>query len=185
MRKLIKKQSETVKQITCTTLPTLFLFLSFSPSQTVQGEVSHQIKKKATAEWLCLYLTALMTFFLLHCSSKMLPKQQEGPVHVMMALVKPLIVCIWVELELVIGECTHCLISEPLPRKLIYSWKRQSFLLFRCLSDYFLKIFRNITSDGRCGLASKYFIKSLGLSVRKPEANWEFCERGQTSCLLA
>lgn len=48
----------------------------------------------------------------------------------MMALVKPLIVCIWVELELVIGECAHCQISEPLPRKLVYSWGKGKFLSF-------------------------------------------------------
>lgn len=42
----------------------------------------------------------------------MLPHQQEGHVHVMMALVKPLIVCIWVEFELVIGEGTHCLLQS-------------------------------------------------------------------------
>jgi len=60
----------------------------------------------------------------------MLPKQQEGPACVMMALVKPLIVCIWVELELVIGECAHCQISEPLPRKLVYSWGKGKFLSF-------------------------------------------------------
>ena len=73
-----------------------------------------------------------MTFILLHCSTKMLPKQQEGPVHVMMALVKALIVCIWVELELVIGECAHCLISETLPGKPVYSWGKgkRKFLSF-------------------------------------------------------
>ena len=39
--------------------------------------------------------------------------------------------CIWVELELVIGECAHCQISEPLPRKLALSWGKGkiSFLL--------------------------------------------------------
>lgn len=33
MRKRLKKPSEMGKQITCTTQPTLFLFISFSPSQ--------------------------------------------------------------------------------------------------------------------------------------------------------
>lgn len=39
-----------VRQITCTTQPTLFLLVSFAPSQAValkgQGEVSHRVEKK-------------------------------------------------------------------------------------------------------------------------------------------
>lgn len=93
-----------VRQITCTTQPTLFLLVSFAPSQTValkgQGEVSHRVEKKTLPlQTSHLYLDALMTFFLHRCSAKMLPKQQETHVCVMMALVKPLIVCTWVELE--------------------------------------------------------------------------------------
>lgn len=107
---------------------------------------------ESTAAWLCLYLSASMTFILLHCRTKMLPKQREGPVHVMRALVKTLMVCIWVELELVIGECIHCLISQPLPRKLVYPWGRQSFLFFCCISDHFMKI--------AWGISPKYLIKS-------------------------
>lgn len=50
----------------------------------------------------------------------------------MMALVKPLIVCIWVELELVIGKRTHCLLqSLSLFRKLVYPRASQvSFFFF-------------------------------------------------------
>ena len=81
-----------------------------------------------------------MTFILLHCSTKMLPKQQEGPVCVMTALGKPLIVCIWVELELVIGKCTHCLISEHLPRNLFIPEERGSFFPPRYMCDHLLKV---------------------------------------------
>lgn len=135
MRKLIKKPSEMGKQITCTTQYPLSSSFP-SPPPKVRNDKAEWVigsKQSAAAEWVCLYLVALMPFILLHCSTKMLPKQQEGLVHVMMALVKPLIVCIWVELELVIGDhtITHCLISEPLPRKLVYSWWRGKFPFFQ------------------------------------------------------
>lgn len=66
----------------------------------------------------------------------------------MMALVKPLIVCIWVELELVIGKRTHCLLqSLSLFRKLVYPRASQvSFFFFFCGGC----ISWNVTSgDGR------------------------------------
>lgn len=114
-----------VRQITCTTQPTLFLLVSFAPSQTValkgQGEVSHRVEKKTLPlQTSHLYLDALMTFFLHRCSAKMLPKQQETHVCVMMALVKPLIVCTWVELELVIWQVHTLSAMEPRSRKLVY-----------------------------------------------------------------
>lgn len=108
MRKLIKKPSEMGKQITCTTQSPLSSSFP-SPPPKVRNDKAEWVigsKQSAEAEWVCLYLVALMPFILLHCRTKMLPKQQEGLVHVMMALVKPLIVCIWVELELVIGDHT-------------------------------------------------------------------------------
>lgn len=56
----------------------------------------------------------------------------------MMALVKPLIVCIWVELELVIGERTHCLL-QFLSRKLVYP--RASQVSFWGVAGHFLECY--------------------------------------------
>lgn len=120
--------------------------------------MSHQIGKRH-CRWICLYLAALMTFILLHCSTEMLPKQQEGPVCVMMALVKPLIVCIWVELELVIGECAHCQISEPLPRNLALSWGKGKFSFLLGLS---------VTTFGR--FSSEYDFRMAAVIFRADPA---------------
>lgn len=125
--------------------------------------------RKGTAEWVYLYLAALMTFISLHCSTKMLPKQQEGPVHVMMALVKPLILCIWVELELVIGKCTHCLILEALPRKLVCSWGRgkfPSFLVY--LWPFYESFLKSIASGWQWSCSGLAQLQSVLLSHSTP-----------------
>lgn len=87
MRKLIRKPSEMGKQITCTTQSPLSSPFPSPPPRVRNDKAKWLIgSKQSTAEWVCLYLVALMTFILLHCSTKMLPKQQEGLVLVMMAL---------------------------------------------------------------------------------------------------
>lgn len=101
----------------------------------------------------------------------------------MMALVKTLIVCIWVELELVIGESTHCLISEPLPRKLVYSQRMGNFLSFQVYpwplqefpQEYY---FEMVVIIDQAGPATKCLNSLSTLSSE------EFHEQGQASCLL-
>lgn len=44
MRKLVKKPSETGKQITCKTQPILFLFISFSPFQAAALQMTRPRK---------------------------------------------------------------------------------------------------------------------------------------------
>lgn len=89
MRKLIKKPSEMGKQIACTAQSPLSSSFPSPPPSVINDKAKWVIRsKQSTAEWDCLYLVALMTFILLPRSTKMLPKQQEGLVRVMMALVK-------------------------------------------------------------------------------------------------
>lgn len=179
MRKLIKKPSEMVKQIICTTQPTLFLFISFSPSQAAALQMTRPSEssgqRKALPNVSVITLLLWWTFLLLHCSTKMLPKQQEGPVHVIMALVKPLIVCIRVEFELVIGECAYCPISEPLPRKLIPG-EGGSFFPSRCICGHLRRFpqeyyFRMVVILFRADPAAKCLMRSL-FALLKPRTSW-------------
>lgn len=146
MRKLIKKPSERGKQITCTTQSPLSSSFPPPPPRVRNDKAKWVIRSKQSAQWACLYLVALMPFILLHCSTKMLPRQQEGLLHVMVALVKPLIVCIWVELELVIGEAHIVWFPSLSLESLFIPGKGGSFLPSRHVCDYLLKV----SSGGLC-----------------------------------
>lgn len=134
MRKLIRKPSEMGKQITCTTQSPLS---SSFPSPPVPG-LEMTRRSESSGQNKVLPNGSVFTL-LLHCSTKTLPKQQEGLEHVMTALVKPLIVSLWVELELVIGDA-H---SAWFPSLSLESWfipgEGGSFPPSRCIYEGFLR----------------------------------------------
>lgn len=135
----------------------LHFLLSLPGCSIINDKVKWIIRsRKGTAEWVYQYLFALTTFLLLHCSTKMLPKQQEGPAQVMMALVKAFD-CVYLG-----GTSTCNCWMHTLSDFRASPWKACLFLVkakfppCRCIFDHFMKVSSGILlQDGRDHIQGK------------------------------